>query len=100
YLPTLGRRAPGSHAGHNPLGALSVMALLLSLAAQAVSGLFVDDGILANGPLAPVVPAATRDFMLSVHATNFTVLLVLIGLHLLAILYYALWKRDRLVGAM
>lgn len=100
YAATLGRRHPEGHAGHNPLGALSVLALLLSVAVQAVSGLFVDDGILAAGPLASVASSATRDFMLSVHATNFNVLLGLIALHLLAIAWYALWKRDRLVGAM
>ena len=36
-------------AGHNPLGALSVLALLLVLGFQAVSGLFTSDDIMVQG---------------------------------------------------
>ncbi len=100
YLGTLGTRHPEGHAGHNPLGALSVLALLLSLAVQATSGLFVDDEILASGPLASAASAGTRSLMGAIHAINFNVLLTLIGLHLAAIAYYAVWKRDDLVRPM
>lgn len=100
YLKGLGSRSAQPHGGHNPLGALSVLALLLCLAVQVVSGLFVDDEVLAQGPLAPLVESETRQFLLSVHNVNFNILLALIALHLVAILYYALWQRDDLVRPM
>ena len=52
YLPTMLRREPDGRAGHNPLGGLSVVAMLLVLAVQASLGLFaVDVDGLNDGPL-------------------------------------------------
>ena len=44
-----------SPAGHNPLGALSVLAMLVLLALQAISGLFIDDESAFTGPLYALV---------------------------------------------
>jgi cytochrome b len=100
YAATLGRRDADGHAGHNPLGALSVLSLLASLLLQVLTGLVNDDEILAAGPLAPLVGAELRDLAGQVHAINFNVLIGLIALHLAAILYYALWRRQNLVRPM
>lgn len=100
YAATLGRRDTPPHAGHNPLGALSVVALLLSLAVQAITGLFSDNEILAEGPLAPLVDSATRQWFMTLHYANFNVLLALVILHLAAIVFYAVWKRQDLVAPM
>jgi len=100
YAATLGRRQGDGHAGHNPLGALSVMALLASLLVQVATGLMNDDDILAAGPLAPLVGAELRELAGQVHEINFNILLALIALHLAAILYYALWRRQNLVRPM
>lgn len=100
YLKVFARRDGPRHAGHNPLGALSVVALLLSLLVQVASGLLVDDGILAAGPLAKLVDGKVRGLAGLVHGVNFNILLALIGLHLLAIAYYALWRRQNLVATM
>jgi len=100
YLRVFARRDAPRHAGHNPLGALSVVALLLSLLAQVASGLVIDDGILAAGPLAKLVDGEVRGLAGQVHEINFNILLALIALHLLAIAYYAVWRRQNLVGAM
>ena len=52
YLRTLAKRAPGGRPGHNPLGGLSVVAMLLVLLLQAGLGLFaVDVDGLHEGPL-------------------------------------------------
>src|SRR5690606_20858784 len=45
-------RAPRRMAGHNPLGAWSVLALLLAVGVQTTTGLFATDGIFTEGPLA------------------------------------------------
>lgn len=87
-------------AGHSPLGALSVYALLLSLAFQAGTGLFANDAIMWDGPLRNTVSNATSDWLTSLHKTNRFVLLGLIGLHLAAIAFYTLFRRKPLVRPM
>jgi cytochrome b len=93
-----GQEAPA--AGHSPLGALSVYALLLSLAFQAGTGLFANDAIMWDGPLRNTVSNATSNWLTSLHKTNRFVLLGLIALHLAAIAFYALLKRKSLVRPM
>jgi len=89
-----------SAAGHSPLGALSVYALLLSLAFQAGTGLFANDAIMWDGPLRNTVSNATSDWLTSLHKTNRFVLIGLIALHLAAIAFYTLFKRKTLVRPM
>jgi cytochrome b len=86
--------------GHNPLGGWSVLVLLLSLAVQAVSGLFSSDGITVFGPLNGRVSEATAALMTTIHKLNQNVLLVLIALHIGAVLYYLVARRDDLVTPM
>jgi cytochrome b len=86
--------------GHNPLGALSVFALLALLAAQVVTGLLGNDDIDFNGPLSSLVAKERSDSLTGLHHQLSNVLLVLIGLHIAAILFYILVKRTNLVGPM
>lgn len=94
------RRGAVRSVGHNPLGALSVLALLTLVLAQAVSGLFVSDDIMTEAPLAHLVSAKTVSLLSSVHRIGFKLLLVLITLHLAAVLFYRVVKKDDLVRAM
>jgi cytochrome b len=93
-------RGRWSGIGHNPLGALSVLALLADTALQVGLGLIAqdEDGIYA-GPLARLVSSDTSDSARAVHEVNFYVLLSLIALHVAAILYYRI-RGHRLLGAM
>lgn len=86
--------------GHNPAGGWSVLALLASLAVQAVTGLFTNDEIATEGPLAARVGMEWSDLLSTVHRYNFYVLLTLIALHVAAILFYLLVKRENLVRPM
>ena len=90
----------GSGLGHNPLGSLSVIALLVVVGIQASTGLFTDDDIAFQGPLAKYVPNATVSLLSSIHALNSNILFGLIGLHLLAIAYYQWVKRASIVMPM
>jgi cytochrome b len=90
----------GSGLGHNPLGSLSVLALLLVVGIQASTGLFTDDDIAFQGPLAKHVPNATVSLLSSIHALNSNILFGLIGLHLLAIAYYQWVKREPILMPM
>lgn len=87
--------------GHNPLGALSVLALLFMLALQVGLGLFAEDedGML-SGPLAHFIDEDTVETVTELHATSFEVLKWLIALHVAAILFYLLVRRRNLVGPM
>jgi cytochrome b len=86
--------------GHNPVGALSVLAMLACLFVQAATGLFANDAIFNEGPLAKMVSGATSDLMTRIHKWNEFVLYGLVGLHLAAIAFYELVRRRRLVAPM
>jgi cytochrome b len=93
-------RGAGRSIGHNPLGGWSVVLLLLALGVQTGLGLFAsdEDGIY-YGPLAST-DLDTAHMIAERHETFFWVLVALILLHVLAILYYLLVKRDNLVTPM
>ena len=87
--------------GHNPLGALSVVALLVVLLAQIVLGLFaVDVDGIESGPLSLYVSFEAGRAAAGWHDRSFNVLLVLAGVHILAVLYYAFVRKEKLIGAM
>ena len=87
--------------GHNPLGALSVIALLALLATQIVLGLFaVDVDGIESGPLSLYVSFEGGRNAARWHGALFDVLLWLIALHILAIVYYGLVKKQNLAAAM
>ena len=87
--------------GHNPIGALSVLALLGLLGAQIVLGLFaVDVDGIESGPLSNHVSFETGRVCARVHHQLFNVLLAVIAVHLIAVAYYLLAKKQDLVGAM
>ena len=87
-------------AGHNPLGGWSVVALLLLLLLQAVSGMFNSDDVLFNGPLYHAADVELRDALGLVHEVAFYVLLTLVGLHILAVIYHQFRRHEKLLQAM
>jgi cytochrome b len=86
--------------GHNPIGALSVLALLFVLSVQVVTGLFVDDEIAFQGPFAKYVSNATVSFLSQIHETNQVVIYTLIAIHIAAIIYYRKFKGEDLIKPM
>lgn len=86
--------------GHNPAGAWSVLALLGLFGFQAVSGLFANDDIAFNGPLRRLVSKDTSDWITGVHYGMLWWMVGLVGLHVAAILYYRLVRKDDLVQPM
>lgn len=101
YMRTLPTRSHTDSHGHNPLGALSVVAILAALIVQVVSGLFtVDVDGLESGPLSDRVSFDTGRMFAKWHHLSFTGLQVLVALHIAAIIFYAVYKRADLVGPM
>jgi cytochrome b len=86
--------------GHNPLGALSVLALLFSVGLQAVTGLFANDDIAFEGPFAKYVSNDVVQLLTSIHYFNENILIIVIALHLCAILYYQKFKGENLIKPM
>ncbi|MBK3869233.1 cytochrome B [Pseudomonas stutzeri] len=87
-------------AGHNPLGAFSVLAMLLLVGFQVASGLMATDDIAFQGPLHALVSSETGSALSGLHRQSKWLLLVLIGMHIAAIGYYTLVMRRSLVRAM
>jgi cytochrome b len=101
YLRHVGKREPGGAAGHNPLGSVSVILMLIAIGAQAVTGLFiVSDDFFESGPLAGYVSEATVNRMTWWHHLNADFILILIALHVGAVLFYLFWKRENLIKPM
>jgi cytochrome b len=86
--------------GHTPLGALSVLALLLAVSVQIGLGLISEDedGIYM-GPLSHLVSTDTSDKARDIHELWFNVILGLIVFHVAAIIFYR-WRGKRLTKPM
>lgn len=100
YANGLVRRRPSQYFGHTPLGGWMTVAMLISLLVQVGTGLFANDDILTEGPLMSWVNKSTSDWLTTIHYFNFNVLLTLAGVHVAAVLYYALALRENLVWPM
>lgn len=94
-------RETGESAGHNPLGGWSVAAMLSALALQAGSGLFlVQEDYGFEGPLSRHVSRAVTERLNAFHEANFYLIAALVVLHVAAVVFYTVVKRQDLVGAM
>lgn len=99
YLKGMG--GPEHSVGHNPLGAGSVFALLFFLYVQVGTGLFSDDDIAASGPLSKYVSNAVVSSLTGYHKNiGKYILLALVVLHIGAILFYLVKKKENLIGPM
>ena len=87
--------------GHNPLGALSVLGLLALVSMQVATGLFAwNDDIGYAGPFHALVSEATGQIATMLHHKIVKVLLLLVGVHVGAIFFYAHVKKENLLRPM
>jgi cytochrome b len=100
HLRRIGRREPDREIGHNAAGGWMVLVLLALLLVQALTGLCANDDIMNEGPLAHVVGKSWSNWLSNVHSINFTLIEIAIALHVLAVLAYAVLKRQDLVRPM
>ena len=103
-LSRFARREPDIETTHNPAGAWMVAVLLVMILVQTTSGLFTNHDVgmtySQHGPLANAVAEDTSEWASSLHVRFINLLLVAIGLHVAAVLAYALVKRQDLVRPM
>lgn len=96
-----GEVQPELYLGHSPTAALSVFAMLGILLLQIATGLFSDDEVSAQGPLTAWVPNAWVEGLTFYHADiGQYLVLALVGLHVAAVAYYLLFKKQNLVRSM
>jgi len=100
YLRNLLDRDSQRTIGHNPVGGLMVLVMLLLVAVQATTGLFTTDDVVWAGPYNPSVSGATAGTLSSIHNINFNIILGVVGFHIAAIIFYGLYKRQNLVVPM
>lgn len=101
YLKGLMRGAADTSLGHNPMGALSVLAMLAAVLFQASSGLLTNsDDFFFEGALYKWVGKDLSDKITTLHRINEKVLYVLVVLHLAAIAFYYFFKKRNLVKPM
>lgn len=91
-------------AGHNALGGWSVLVMLAMLLAMPLMGLFAADADLwgagPSGPLSGMVEDETADTMAHWHGDLWEILMIVLGVHIAAALFYLVVKRQNLIGAM
>lgn len=88
------------HYGHNPAGGMMVIALIVLLALQVLSGLVTTDDILWDGPFYSMVSDETAELGGEIHETVQLILQIMVGLHVLAIIFHKVRYRDPLIPAM
>jgi cytochrome b len=100
HLRRIGRREPDREIGHNAAGGWMVLLMLALLLVQALTGLCANDDIMNEGPLAHLVGKSWSNWLSHVNSINFTLIEIAVGLHVLAVLTYAVLKRQDLVRPM
>jgi cytochrome b len=100
HLASFTKREPDNEVGHNEAGGWMVLVMLVVLSVQVGTGLFSNDDGATEGPLAKYAGKDLSDKLSGYHGLNFYVLLGLIGLHILAIVAYAVVKKHDLVRPM
>ena len=79
-----------------PIGCYSTIIIMMVLLSISVSGLFSSDDILYDAPLSFLTPNLTSDWTY-IHNILHYLLYTLIGIHILAILYYQIVKKMKII---
>jgi len=97
-LRAMRRGKPGHYLGHNPVGAVMVVALLTTLVVVALTGLLVSQGPEWSGPL--LISKSTAHAIKEVHEAAAWLLPVLIAFHVAGVLLSSFLERQNLVAGM
>ena len=79
-----------------PIGSYSTLIFIIALLSISVSGLFSSDDVLYDAPLAFLTPNLNSYFTY-IHNILHYLLYNLIGIHILAILYYQILKKMKII---
>ena len=79
-----------------PIGSYSTLIFIIALLSISASGLFSSDDVLYDAPLAFLTPNYTTYFTY-IHNILHYLLYSLIGIHILAIMYYQIFKKIKII---
>ena len=99
YAKNLLKPSGKHYLGHNPIGGLSAILMIILLLGQALLGLFSSDDYFF-GPLSGIVSSEIITTASEYHSLNSNAIYALIGIHICAIIYYKFRKKEALTSAM
>ena len=100
YAKSFFKKAPSDYIGHNPLGGLSVFAMIIVIVLQSLSGLAMTDDIFFEGPFYHYFDQGILSVIDIIHRQNFNIILVIIAFHISAVFYYLFYKKNNLIRPM
>ena len=100
HLLHITKREPDTEIGHNAAGGWMVVGMLALLFAQVFTGMGANDDISVEGPLSRMVGKDWSDWLTGRHHFLFKIIQIVVALHILAIVAYAILKRHDLVRPM
>ena len=99
-LRYLKREDNAEYLSHNPLGGWGVVALLTLITLQVLTGLFSNDDIFIEGPLAYLIDYDTSIAITGIHELIFKLLMLTIILHLAGVAFHQRVCKEKLIQAM
>lgn len=101
HLKNLLRRTSHAERGHNAAGGWAVLVLLLILAVQAITGMFIaDEDEYIEGALYGSVSGDLTSLLYTIHAFNAGLIQLMVGLHILMVLVYLVYAKQNLIKPM
>ena len=100
YIKSFKSTSGKTYLGHNPVGSLSVFAMLFLILIQSISGLFMNDEIFTTGPYHNAFGGEIDKVMKFIHHNAFDLMKFLIFIHIGAIVYYKVVKKQALASSM
>lgn len=100
YGVSMLRKQDKHYLGHNPLGGWMVITLMLLCALQAGTGLFANDDIMMEGPLAHLIRYELSSDLTSLHKKLFDLMLIAVALHIAAVLFHQFLRSEPLITSM
>jgi cytochrome b len=99
-LAAIKRKEAPEYTSHNPMGALMVYSILITLPFAVVSGVVLMGVQQYEGPLAGVIPLDWEDFVEMFHFGFVYVMQGLVVIHIFGTLWASWWHRENYVLSM
>lgn len=101
HLKDLSKRNVHQERGHNAAGGWAIVAMLLIIGTQAVTGLFIaDEEEFIEGSFYGTLDSSTTDLVYTIHHNNAILIQTLVVVHLVMLLLYWLVAKQNLVLPM
>ncbi len=101
HLRDLSKGTLTQERGHSAAGGWAVLAMLVLISIQAITGLFIsDDEEWVEGALHGSVSSSNTDFLYNIHHTNASLLQAMVILHIVMVAVYYFVGKQNLIKPM